>query len=267
MRFYNYLNEVISTTKIEKIVDTYMDIVRGKFKRAGGTKNVTNIIKKEVTNALKEIVYDLYGIDKTNKLKVSLYKKQNSKNFRAWAWYDSTSSMGDDVITIGVKIEIGDRIINYAVYNDNERPKIFRELGEIITHEVVHVIQNYRSNWNNPYRKSYYGNGREYSLDIKDKEGFKVYLSFPEEISAYAAETAMTVLRYRDKQGLNISADKLIKVIGEKKTLKFLSNLSVIFGQYYEFFGKHKESEASQKVWKKFIKEFIYHIRERIDNE
>jgi len=137
---------------------------------------------------------------------------------------------------------------------EEEDRRSLNKVIQIISHEFLHAIQFDRAKTkSSPKDKKY----KKYNGDTQ-------YHGSQEEIEAYAANAAQEL-----EQDSNINLEQILKSLRssskypQTKILEYLSSQSDAFRRYYLRFGNSNDYKL-KRIFKRFIKKFIYHINDRI---
>lgn len=138
--------------------------------------------------------------------------------------------------------------------------KIYVEMGkfdkrfiQILTHEMVHVIQEINSNYKSTLSK--FKSGEDL---IKNRTEYEYYAD-KDEIEAFA----VNVVQEFQHSGIDLEEAK--KMMGKSNFIKIAKDkkISESLYTYYNYFGS-KSDRNSQKIWKQFLKKVAQHIDRNI---
>lgn len=236
--FREHLTESISIKKIEDQLRTQFekesiaDVF--DFKEAI-SKIIRNVGKELLQNTLIDFVV-VEIIDKNTTVKNSGSFMFVPKNIR-----------------VRFKFELNANNVAQVIENNDKRS--LNKILQIISHELLHAIQFDRSKTNsNPVTKKH----KKYKEHIQ-------YYSSPEEIEAYAANAVQEL-----EQDANIELKQVLKGLHSSSSYKqtqilnYISSQSEAFRTYYVIFGESNNDHQLNKIFKRFMKKFLYHINDRL---
>ncbi|ASV44062.1 hypothetical protein PBI_SCTP2_47 [Salicola phage SCTP-2] len=225
------ITEAISSKQIE---DHVQDVLKKHLATNDDVKNFTTVVKR----ALKDILND-YDIEIPTEVSVRSHTKPNYADISV-----SVDNKKEEAILLTANFLFNKEKMN------NDIDNFLFELRQMIVHEMVHVIQTLRAN----YKDSVSTVRRK---DFQHEKSWKEYLSQKKEIEAYAINAAQQL---RDK---NVDPDKLEKYLKSDELIRKLGNskMSPTFTDYFDQFFKSSDVR-DQRVWKRFMKRFLYHVDE-----
>lgn len=155
-------------------------------------------------------------------------------------------------------LEVKSVIFNIVLDTNNVgRPSFYADLLETIVHELVHVVQNARSGYENVRSEVRHDNkhGEQESNIRGSTELYKKYLSDRKEIEAYAVNVSQE-LDHKD-----VNKEKFLSYMSDYRKLRSLvaHKWSPTLTRYYYYFHE-SDDPKDQKVWQLFVKKVLNHL-------
>lgn len=242
------LFEAIDPTDFRKMVNDFAEKYRHQVFEARTKTEFTTIIRK-ITNRLIRNAKLMLGVPSNISIFVTV-------KFTAGSGIGGESSFapGKDGI---FAIHIGE---DSWTRDRKEMEGLWAKLKRTLVHEMMHLYQ-----WN----KSQGAIGRRKKgimgpIDNDSDTDDLGYYSDKHEINVFVVDAIDEL----EEKGINLKKLYEKYISGEKTTNLFgyLSSESITFMKYYRRFGSKKDNGLAQKTWNRFLKNFVWQLKRRIDN-
>lgn len=228
LSFRQFLNERIDSRKLRYDVIKY---IMDELSTDDKAKTLT-----QIKRGVKKLLSDYVGDDNI-KTEVRIQFGNRTRGSAAV----SISNIDSSPVSVDLDLEIDKR----AQGTD----KFYKDLLELITHEMTHVIQQIRSN----YEMGRSDIRRDIKLGDRQPEN-KEYLSRKAEIEAYAINAA------QELDHNNLNRNKVLNALKDKTVMR---NIAIHFSpsilRYYKEFYNSKDRK-DQKIWQAFMKKVVQHL-------